>query len=71
MMRVSEATTHKDMIEELADVMEVLQALMQTLAIIPDDVETVRMRKFNERGSFYDRHYIDHIISFLPMIIRK
>lgn len=44
--------------EELADIIEVVHALAQTLDATPEDLEQVRQRKANERGGFSERIFL-------------
>jgi len=41
--------------EELADVLEVVQALAADLGVGPEELEAIRARKARERGVFNDR----------------
>jgi len=42
-------------IEELADIMEVIYALVKYKGLSVDEFEKVRRKKFDERGGFNDR----------------
>ena len=44
--------TNSPVLEELADVAEVLDALMAELRIAPNEVSTAKMRKKSQRGGF-------------------
>lgn len=45
--------------EELADLLEVVRALMDFYGWRPEEVEAVRQKKFNERGGFSKRLILD------------
>lgn len=45
-------------IEELADLMEVIFAIMKARNILIEDVENVRQAKNNKKGSFSDKIYL-------------
>ncbi|MFS2171489.1 nucleoside triphosphate pyrophosphohydrolase [Priestia megaterium] len=53
-----EAPTHQDAIEELADLLEVMQALAAVHGATPEQLEKVREEKARERGKFDDRVYL-------------
>ncbi|MBY0005678.1 nucleoside triphosphate pyrophosphohydrolase [Priestia aryabhattai] len=53
-----EAQTHQDAIEELADLLEVMQALAAVHGATPEQLEKVREEKAKERGEFDDRIYL-------------
>ena len=55
---VKEASTNKDILEEMADVLEVLDALCHLHGISKDDLETCKQKKFLERGGFYHRKFV-------------
>lgn len=47
--------TRGDLVEELADLAEVIAALARAAEIPPEEVERVRLEKRDERGGFDDR----------------
>ncbi|ADC51471.1 hypothetical protein BpOF4_17140 [Alkalihalophilus pseudofirmus OF4] len=53
-----EAGTKKDIIEEMADLLEVVYALGAIHNIRPGEIETVRKKKQNERGGFNERIFL-------------
>ncbi|MFU7588269.1 phosphoribosyl-ATP pyrophosphohydrolase [Priestia sp. RMT2NF4] len=53
-----EAQTHQDAIEELADLLEVMQALAAVHGATPEQLEKVREEKAKERGKFDGRIYL-------------
>ncbi|ERN53989.1 nucleoside triphosphate pyrophosphohydrolase [Alkalihalophilus marmarensis] len=53
-----EADTKKDIIEEMADLLEVVYALGVIHDISPEEMESVRKRKQNERGGFNERIFL-------------
>ena len=56
------AQTQAARIEEMADVMEVMQSLIQSLSLSVEEVEQARLAKFLERGSFADQRYVNYVI---------
>lgn len=58
MQEVCVATTQNDLIEELADVYEVIDALCALRKISVDDIRIVQTQKRNERGGFYKRMFV-------------
>lgn len=53
-----EAETHQDAIEELADLLEVMQALAAVHGATPEQLEKVREEKAKERVKFDGRIYL-------------
>ena len=47
-----EAKTKEEKTEELADILEVLYAILDDEKIYLDELEEIRLKKFNERGGF-------------------
>lgn len=58
---LKDAQTQTERIEEMADVMEVIQSLIKVLNTTADEVERVRLDKFQARGGFTDQRYVDYI----------
>ena len=52
--------------EELADIMEVLEALMTFYGVDPYEVETARQAKQFARGSFTDRVVLTEVLDEVP-----
>jgi predicted house-cleaning noncanonical NTP pyrophosphatase (MazG superfamily) len=52
-----------DLPAELADVLEVLQALVRALGMIWEDFLSLAARKRAERGGFDDRIFLEHVES--------
>lgn len=52
------AQTHKNLIEELADVCEVIDALCALHKIAREDIRACQKEKRDERGSFYERAFV-------------
>ncbi len=48
--------------EELADVLEVLYALMELKGVTKGEVESMRSKKAGERGTFKDRLVLEEVI---------
>ena len=55
---VNAARSNKELLEELADVYEVIDALCALHNIAIEDVRTLQVKKRNERGGFYERNYV-------------
>ena len=49
-------------IEELADVLEVLSALRKSFGYTDDQVIDVRLAKYNERGGFSEKIFLEEVI---------
>lgn len=49
--------TREELVEELADLAEVITALTATAEITPDEIEAVRLKKRAERGGFDERMF--------------
>lgn len=58
---VSASETHDSLIEELADVQEVLMAIAKHAGITLDDIEAVRRAKTNRKGGFSKGIYIESV----------
>jgi predicted house-cleaning noncanonical NTP pyrophosphatase (MazG superfamily) len=54
---VASATTHQEIIEELADVIEVFNSLCKALSISSDEINQARIRRKTERGGFDGKVY--------------
>lgn len=50
-----------EILEELADVLEVIHALSSAVGFSIEKVETLRVEKKSERGGFDNSHFISHI----------
>ncbi|MDD2972756.1 MAG: nucleoside triphosphate pyrophosphohydrolase [Lachnospiraceae bacterium] len=48
-------------LEEMADVLEVLQAICVAKGYSLDELEDMRKRKANERGSFRDKIFLEYV----------
>lgn len=55
------AATHEELLEELADVLEVVHCLARANGFAVDDIERERVSKFERRGGFEDKIYISHV----------
>ncbi|WP_290748150.1 nucleoside triphosphate pyrophosphohydrolase [Exiguobacterium sp. UBA3968] len=53
-----EATTDADAVEELADLLELIQALAKTHGVTVEELEAVRQKKQQQRGGFEERLYL-------------
>lgn len=56
------ATKQSDIIEELADVLEVIYKLCDTNNISISDIEQAREIKKNAKGTFTPQSYINHVV---------
>ena len=54
---LNSASKVEDIKTEIADVLEVLDAIMKTHGIVQTEIMDIKAHKRNERGGF-DRHYI-------------
>lgn len=57
----SDAATVEDIVIELADIEEVILALLRTYEITPQAVETARQQKHKERGGFAHQIYLEDV----------
>lgn len=53
-----EATTDADAVEELADLLELIQALAKTHGVTVEELEAVQTKKQQQRGGFEERLYL-------------
>lgn len=58
MQEVIVASTTKELIEELADVYEVIDALCALHNISIDEIHAVQAKKRDARGGFYERQFV-------------
>lgn len=58
---VESATTHKELAEEMADVLEVFWALAKAHDISEADIEEKRVQKLTKRGGFEQRFYSPYV----------
>src|ERR1044071_7180634 len=56
---VTTASSRDKLIEEIADLYEVIDALMSANSITQEEVNTEQDRKRNERGGFMDRKFVE------------
>jgi predicted house-cleaning noncanonical NTP pyrophosphatase (MazG superfamily) len=52
----------EQLIEELADLTEVISALSEVASISESEITKARLTKSNQKGLFSPSHYIDHIL---------
>jgi len=52
------AQSKRELIEELADVLEVIDALCAMHKIAPEDVQEAQIKKREEKGGFYGRAFV-------------
>ncbi|MCM3225656.1 nucleoside triphosphate pyrophosphohydrolase [Terribacillus saccharophilus] len=55
---ILKAEEHNEVVEEAADLLEVLHALLEAKGIALKDIELVRQQKREERGGFEDRVFL-------------
>lgn len=53
-----QTSSRKAVVEEMADVLEVIRAIAQHIGVTGTEVENVRVDKFNERGGFHGGVYL-------------
>ncbi|MEI2399519.1 nucleoside triphosphate pyrophosphohydrolase [Paenibacillus phytohabitans] len=58
----NKAAGDAEAVEELADILEVVDALAQIHKILPEDLEKVRAKKAEERGGFTDRTFLIEVM---------
>jgi len=56
---VRQAQSRKELIEELADVFEVIDAFKQLYAIKQEDIACAQVEKREKKGGFFERKYIE------------
>lgn len=57
---VKNAATKKEMLEEIADVLEVIDAICKLHNIDKNELEKCKQKKYLERGGFYDRKFVTY-----------
>ncbi|MFI5831028.1 nucleoside triphosphate pyrophosphohydrolase [Streptomyces sp. NPDC051578] len=57
---VAAADEPRELLDELADVLEVVHALAAMTGWTPEDIEAARLRKYAERGGFDRRLVLTH-----------
>lgn len=55
---VAQAKTKEQLLEELADILEVIAAIAKIYNFSLEDVQRIQQKKFNERGGFYSKKFI-------------
>ena len=55
---VTAATTQAEVIEEIADVLEVLDAIYKAHGVEKSTIEETKQKKFQERGGFFERQFV-------------
>lgn len=58
---VNQANDNNKMIEELADVFEVIDALMKTIDISLDDIKKIQSAKAKKNGQFNKRIFLEYV----------
>jgi len=56
-----EAINEDNIVQELADVLEVIHSLASALNFTLNDIETARIKKYNERGGFQNGVFCEYI----------
>jgi len=54
-------TTKEELVEEVADLQEIINNLIKTLGVSKQDLSQIQKRKNKKKGSFKKRHYIDNV----------
>lgn len=49
-------------VEELADIIEVIYAILNFQGLLISDLETLRINKLNKRGAFNERVFLEKVI---------
>ncbi|MCH1941540.1 nucleoside triphosphate pyrophosphohydrolase [Holdemania massiliensis] len=62
-MEVQNAEDRKALTEELADLSEVVDAVIRHFALNEDEIQTVKKQKANSRGRFEDRIFLEYVES--------
>ena len=52
------AKTREDMVKELGDVLEVMEAIMKNEGVTREEVDSLKQRRRDERGGFEKRIYL-------------
>lgn len=55
---VKKATEPEEIVEEITDVLEVLEAICHYHKITHENLEAVKQKKFSERGGFYKGKFV-------------
>lgn len=55
---VKNASTKEALLEEMADVLEVIDAICKLHNITADELEKCKQKKYLERGGFYNRKFV-------------
>lgn len=55
---VYHAKNPRELFEELADVLEIIDCLAQTHGSNLQEIEAIRLKKFEKRGGFFERKYV-------------
>lgn len=58
---VKGALSRTELIEELADVYEVIEALKKYHALTDQEILDAKMKKYTDRGGFFERKYIETV----------
>ncbi|MDQ5890174.1 MAG: hypothetical protein QG604_48 [Candidatus Dependentiae bacterium] len=58
---VIKASSHKERVSELADVLEVVHAFAHAIGASMQEVEALRIEKYTERGGFYKGLYCEYV----------
>lgn len=56
-------------VEELADIYEVVLAILRHMDITVESFEEIRKRKLSERGGFLERIFLDAVIEKKPSMV--
>lgn len=57
-LEVQKTTNDQDLLEELADVLEIVHAISQLHNISPKQLETAQIKKRNEKGGYTNRVFV-------------
>ena len=57
-LEVQHATTHHEMLEELADVLEVVEAMAKSLGFSEKELQNCKQKKREEKGGYDEKKFI-------------
>lgn len=59
---VCKADKREEMVEELADVMEIYEALMTSYDITSEEIKDIKDKKANKNGKFDKKIFLEYVI---------
>ncbi len=61
LLEVKEANSKEQIVEELADIIEVIRGLSKAMSIDSEEIEKTRKAKYEKRGGFEDGIFVDKV----------